>query len=66
MSDHVDFTLLPPLDIAGAAFNGLTDEVRRHIAGGSDVNDESSVWTPGYGWTPLMAAASKGHCGIVR
>ena len=60
MSDHVDFHPLPPLDITRAAFNGLTDEVRRHIAGGSDVNDESSVWTP------LMAAASKGHCGIVR
>ena len=60
MSDHVDFTLRPSLDIAGAATLGLTDEVRRHIAGGSDVNDESSVWTP------LMAAASKGHCGIVR
>ena len=60
MSDHVDFTLRPPLDIAGAALNGLTDEVRRHIAGGSDVNDKSS------GLTPLTAAASKGHCGIVR
>ena len=60
MSDHVDFTLRPPLDIAGAATLGLTDEVRRHIAEGSDVNDMSS------GQTPLMEATSNGHYGIVR
>ena len=58
MSDHVDFTLRPPLDIAATL--GLTDEVRRHIAEGSDVNDMSS------GQTPLMEAASNGHYGIVR
>ena len=58
MTDNVEEEVTP---LMAAARDGLTQEVRRLIAMGADVNSKTSS-----GVTPLMYASEEGHEEVVR